>query len=130
MKVWGPKCSVCPLRPRETKFFGGISRDLGRDISGVPEKFEKTNLCSIFVAYQRRFISVFFSVFLFHLQAEGRYPWGDLLLRNPDLPRNVLGCAKIWPVAAEECPARCTKRLGVCTPIIKTNLLAVSTEGP
>ena len=28
MKGWGPKSSVCPLKPRETKLMGGISRDL------------------------------------------------------------------------------------------------------
>ena len=41
MKGWGPKSSVCPSKPRETKCFGGISRDFRRDIPGVPEKFEK-----------------------------------------------------------------------------------------
>ena len=34
MKGWGPKSSVCPSKPRDTKLFGGTP--------GVPEKFEKT----------------------------------------------------------------------------------------
>ena len=28
VKGWGPKSSVCPSKPRETKLFGGISRDV------------------------------------------------------------------------------------------------------
>ena len=38
---WGPKSSVCPSKPRETKLFDGISRDFWRDISGAPEKYLK-----------------------------------------------------------------------------------------
>ena len=41
MKGWGSKSSVCPSKPRETKLFGGMSRDFCRDILGAPEKFEK-----------------------------------------------------------------------------------------
>ena len=41
MKGWGPKSSACPSKPRETKFLGGISRDLCRDIPGAPERFVK-----------------------------------------------------------------------------------------
>ena len=37
MKGWAPKSSVCPSKPRESNFFGGISRD----IPEAPEKFEK-----------------------------------------------------------------------------------------
>ena len=44
VKEWGPKSSVCPSKPRETKFCGGISWDFCRDIPVVPEKFEK-NMC-------------------------------------------------------------------------------------
>ena len=40
VKGWGPKSSVCPSKPRETKLFGGTSRDFARDIPGAPEKFE------------------------------------------------------------------------------------------
>ena len=40
MKGWGPKSSVCPSKPRESNFFGGISLDLAW-ISEAPEKFEK-----------------------------------------------------------------------------------------
>ena len=43
VKGWGPKSSVRPSKRRETKFFGGISRDFGRDIPGLPEEFEKNN---------------------------------------------------------------------------------------
>ena len=41
MNGWGPKSSVCPSKPRESKLFGGISRDFWRDVPGVPAKFEK-----------------------------------------------------------------------------------------
>ena len=47
VKGWGPKSSVCPSKPWETKLFGGISPDFCRDIPGAPEKFEKKSLCSI-----------------------------------------------------------------------------------
>ena len=40
VKGWRPKSSVCPSKPRETKFLGGIFRDYYRDIPVVPEKFE------------------------------------------------------------------------------------------
>ena len=46
-KGWGPKSSVCHSKPRETKRFGGNSRDFCRDIPQVPEKFEKKCPCSI-----------------------------------------------------------------------------------
>ena len=36
-----PKSSVCPSKPRETKLFGGISRDFGRDIPGAPESLRE-----------------------------------------------------------------------------------------
>ena len=45
---WGPKSSVCPSKPRETKLFSGVSWDFCRDVPGAPEKFEKNSLCSIF----------------------------------------------------------------------------------
>ena len=35
------KSLACPLKPRETSLFGGISRDFCREIPGVPQKFEK-----------------------------------------------------------------------------------------
>ena len=41
---WGSKSLVCPSKPRETKLFGGISRDFRRDVPGAPEKFEKKRL--------------------------------------------------------------------------------------
>ena len=40
-KGCGPKSSACPLKPRETKLSGGISRDFRRDILEAPEKSEK-----------------------------------------------------------------------------------------
>ena len=52
VKGWGPKSSVCPSKPRETKFFGGISRDFAGIpgiFRGYPEKFEK-NICVQFWA--------------------------------------------------------------------------------
>ena len=45
VKGRGPKSSVCPSKPKETKLFGGISRDFWRDIPEVPEKFEKKKVC-------------------------------------------------------------------------------------
>ena len=44
LKGWGPKSSVCPSKPRETKLFGEISRDFCWDIPGAHEKFEKNVL--------------------------------------------------------------------------------------
>ena len=41
VKRWGPNNSVCPSKPRETKLFGGISRDFWRD------RLRNQNLCSI-----------------------------------------------------------------------------------
>ena len=41
MKGWGPKSSTCPSKPRETKLFGGISRNFCRDIPEAPEKVKK-----------------------------------------------------------------------------------------
>ena len=49
VKGWGPKSSVCPSKPRETKLFGAIFRDFAGIFSGVLEKFEKKGLCSILV---------------------------------------------------------------------------------
>ena len=34
----GPTSSVCPPKHRETKLFGGMSRDFARHIPGAPEK--------------------------------------------------------------------------------------------
>ena len=61
MKGWGLRSSVCPSKPRETKLFGGISRDFCRDVLGAPEKFEKKKFVLnsrplqqlVFVAYGR-----------------------------------------------------------------------------
>ena len=44
MKGWGPKSSVCSSKRRETKLFGGISREFCRDISGSPKNLSK-NVC-------------------------------------------------------------------------------------
>ena len=43
VKGRGPKSSVCPSnsKPRETKLFGGMSRNFWWAGEGVPEKFEK-----------------------------------------------------------------------------------------
>ena len=51
MKGWGPKSSVCPSKPKETKLFGGISRDFaGISLHRMPEKFEKRRVCVQFLA--------------------------------------------------------------------------------
>ena len=49
VKGWGPKSSVCHSKPRETKLFGGISRDFCRDIPGCLKSLRKKSLCSILV---------------------------------------------------------------------------------
>ena len=41
MKGWGPKSSVCPSKPRETKLFWRDIPGFCRDIPEAPEKFEK-----------------------------------------------------------------------------------------
>ena len=38
MKGWGPKSSACPSKPRESNFFGGISRDF----AGISRKRPKS----------------------------------------------------------------------------------------
>ena len=70
MNGWGPKSSVCPLKPRETKLLGRISRDFCRDILEVPEKFEK-RVCVHFLAAKiaakkgsRHFSAIFLFIFL------------------------------------------------------------------
>ena len=46
---WGPRSSVCPLKPGKSKFFGRDIPEFCRDIPAAPEKFEKKSLCSLFV---------------------------------------------------------------------------------
>ena len=40
-KGWGPKSLVCPSKPRETKLFGGISRDFAGISRGCPKSLRK-----------------------------------------------------------------------------------------
>ena len=47
VKGCGPKSSVCPSKPRETKFFGWISRDFARISRNCPKSLRKESLCSI-----------------------------------------------------------------------------------
>ena len=60
MKGWGPKCSVCPLKPGKSNIFGGISGTL-LAYPGLRNK----SLCSIFGLYKTparvRHLFVFFS---------------------------------------------------------------------
>ena len=44
VKGWGPKSSVCPSKPRETKLLSGNSQGFCHDILGATEKFEKKKL--------------------------------------------------------------------------------------
>ena len=44
VKGLGPKSSVCPLKPRETKLLGRISWDFCRDIPAVPEIWERNRV--------------------------------------------------------------------------------------
>ena len=53
VKGWGPKSSVCPLKTRETKFFGGISWDFAGISRKCPKSLRKKRLCSIFVPQSR-----------------------------------------------------------------------------
>ena len=45
---WGPKSSVCPSKPREPNFFGGISRDFAGISRKRPKSLRKKCLGSIF----------------------------------------------------------------------------------
>ena len=57
MKGWGPKSSVCPSKPRETKLFGGISRDfagISRDFAGISRWCPKSLRKKRFVFNSRR----------------------------------------------------------------------------
>ena len=47
MKEWGPKSSVCPLKPRESNFFGGISRDF----AGISRKRPKSLRKNVWVQF-------------------------------------------------------------------------------
>ena len=49
VKGWGPKSSVCPSKPRETKLFGGTPRDFAGISQGRPKSLRKNSLCSILV---------------------------------------------------------------------------------
>ena len=49
VKGWGPKSSVCPAKLRETKLFGGISRDFAGISQGCPKSLRKKSLCSVLV---------------------------------------------------------------------------------
>ena len=51
MKGWGPKSSVCPSKPRESNFFGGISRDFAGISWKRPKSLRKKSLGSIFGPY-------------------------------------------------------------------------------
>ena len=49
VKGWGPKSSVCPSKPRESNFFGGISRDFAGISRKRPKSLRKQCLGSILV---------------------------------------------------------------------------------
>ena len=49
VKGWGPKSSVCPSKPRESNFFGGISRDFAGISRKRPKSLRKKCLGSILV---------------------------------------------------------------------------------
>ena len=49
MKGWGPKSSVCPSKPRESNFFGGISRDFAGISRKRPKSLRKKCLGSTLV---------------------------------------------------------------------------------
>ena len=51
VKGWGPKSSVCPSKPRESNFFGGISRDFAGISRKRPKSLRKKCLGSIFGPY-------------------------------------------------------------------------------
>ena len=51
VKGWGPKSSVCPSKPREFNFFGGISRDFAAISRKRPKSLRKKSLGSILVPY-------------------------------------------------------------------------------
>ena len=41
MKGWGPKSSVCPSKPGQSNFFGGVSRDFAGISRGHPKSLRK-----------------------------------------------------------------------------------------
>ena len=51
MKGWGPKSSVFSWKPRESNFFGGISRDFAGISRKHPKSLRKKSLGSIFGPY-------------------------------------------------------------------------------
>ena len=59
MKGWGPKSSVCPSKPRETKLFWRDMPGFCRDIAEVPEKLRKKCLGSISGPIETLIISFF-----------------------------------------------------------------------
>ena len=48
----GTKSSVCPLKPREDKLFGGLSQDLPGYPPCCPKSLRKKSLCSIVGPYR------------------------------------------------------------------------------
>ena len=58
VKGWGPKSSVCPSKPRESNFFGGISRDFAGISRKRPKSLRKKCLGSFLVPYQKVLYSV------------------------------------------------------------------------
>ena len=52
VKGWGPKSSVCPSKPWQTKLFGGISRDSCRVFRGCPTSLRK-KVCVWFLSPKR-----------------------------------------------------------------------------
>ena len=58
VKGWGPKSSVCPLKPRNTKqMFGGISRNFWRRIQGGPKSLRNKNCVRFLPPIVRDFLN-------------------------------------------------------------------------
>ena len=45
VKGWGPKSSACPSKPRDTKHFGGISRDFAGISQVRPKSLKRKKVC-------------------------------------------------------------------------------------
>ena len=76
MKGWGPKSSVCPSKPMETKLFGGMSRDLA-GISRVCPKSLRKKVCVQFSSPRKGLVYLRLGLFYLRLVfvAYGKLAW-------------------------------------------------------
>ena len=90
---WGPKCSVCPSKPREDKHFGRISRDFGWDIPGCGETFEKKKFVFSFGPHLKLEIRDGPSPIWLDDQGAGQWEWMEELQCPTSLAPLVSPCS-------------------------------------